>query len=527
MKIPRITTGVRVFASFSMVLLIMAGMTTMSLWRQHSAERAVSQLVNDSLAKQLITSQQLGAIQLNGIRATFIARSDSIELSDSVKAQLAAGEVLQREIETTLARMPHRPQERALMGALAERSAAYQAVRTQAFTWKDQGKTLEVEALIADRMQPAFAAYVDAATASLNYQAEQARGLAADSARQFDVSRMLLLSMGCAAVASGALLAWLLTRNIAPPLRRAVQLTHMVALGDLRATTQHARADEIGQLFHALGAMTRKLAAIVGTVGAGARAVDLAAREIATGNLDLSGRTERQASALEQTAASMEELTSVVKSNNDNARIGNDLSESATAIARKGGQVVAEVMSTMATIKAYGKEIADITGVIDGIAFQTNILALNAAVEAARAGEHGRGFAVVASEVRALAQRSAGAAREIKQLIADSTQKITHGAQLAEAAGETMDEIEDSVARVTLIMAGISAASLVQERSITEVNSAIADMDQVTQQNAALVEQSAAAAEAMREQATALAATIDFFTTDQVGPEMHAGPQCA
>jgi methyl-accepting chemotaxis protein len=303
----------------------------------------------------------------------------------------------------------------------------------------------------------------------------------------------------------------MLTASIAPPLRQAAGLAGEVAQGHLARSIKHARRDEIGQLFDALGGMTTTLSGIVGVVHAGAESVDQAAREIAAGNLDLSDRTERQASALQQTAASMETLTSVVKSNGNNARSGDALSLSACAIARDGGKVVAEVIGTMQSINVYGKQIADITGVIDGIAFQTNILALNAAVEAARAGDQGRGFAVVAAEVRALAQRSASAAREIKQLIADSSGQISHGAVLAESAGVTMARILGSITDVAAIMSGISAASIEQERSIVEVNSAIADMDAVTQQNAALVEQAAAATASLQEQAAGLSASIRFF----------------
>jgi methyl-accepting chemotaxis protein len=511
MKILRMSTGLRVFASFAVVLAIMVGMTAIALWRQHGAEQAMARLVDDSLAKQLLISEQLGAIRLNGTRTISIARSDSMELGDYFKAQLVDGERLQAGIEASLAALPHDAQELVLAQAVAARASAYLALRKQAFDFKDKGRTVEVESLLAERMQPAYSAYAEAAERALSHQAAQARALAATTASQFAASRWLLLAMGAGAVVIGALLSWQLTASIARPLRRAVTLAGEVASGDLGVAVEHGRSDEIGQLFDALGSMTATLAAIVGSVQDGAQAVDLAAREIAAGNLDLSGRTERQASALQQTAASMEELTGVVKSNSGNARSGDRLAQSACTIAREGGQVVAEVIGTMQQINAYGKEIADITGVIDAIAFQTNILALNAAVEAARAGEHGRGFAVVATEVRALAQRSAGAAREIKQLIADSTRQIAHGAVLAESAGNTMTGILGSITEVSAIMAGISAASAEQERSILQVNSAIGDMDAVTQQNAALVEQAAAAAEALQVQAGGLTASMRFF----------------
>jgi methyl-accepting chemotaxis protein len=511
MKIVRMMTGTRVFSSFALVLVIMIAMTAISLWRQQGAERAMTRLVDQSLAKQLLLSNQLGAIRLNGVRAMSIARSDSVELGDYFKQQLGEGERRQAEIGAALAALPRSSQEQILSDAVAQRASDYLSLRAQALEWKDHGRTVEVETLIAQKMQPAFAAYDEAANAALTDQTQQARALVAATASQFSDSRILLIGMGVAAVTISAWLAWMLTASIAPPLRTAVILADKVAKGQLGQTIDHRRSDEVGQLFDALGGMTSVLSSIVGVVQNGAHAIDEAAREIAAGNLDLSDRTERQASALQQTAASMEELTNVVKSNGTNARSGDALSLSACAIAREGGEVVAEVISTMRTINVYGKQIADITGVIDGIAFQTNILALNAAVEAARAGEQGRGFAVVAAEVRALAQRSASAAHEIKQLIADSTLQIAHGAVLAESAGATMQDILRSITDVSAIMTGISAASNGQERSIVEVNSAIADMDAVTQQNAALVEQAAAAAAALQQQAAELNASMGFF----------------
>ncbi len=336
MKIASSSTGFRVFSSFAVVLAIMVAMTAIALWRQHGAEQAMARLVDDSLAKQLLISEQLGALRLNGTRAMTIARSDSMELADYFKAELAEGERQQARLAAALAAMPHSAQEQALLAGAAQRGGAYLALRNQAFAWKDQGRTGAVEQLIAERMGPAYDAYVKAMENALAHQAAQARTLAGTTASQFADSRLLLLVLGAGAVAASALLAWLLTASIAGPLRRAVELAGHVAGGNLGAAIEHGRVDEAGQLFDAMGSMSATLAGIVGNVHEGARAVDLAAREIAAGNLDLSTRTEHQASALQQTAASMEELTQVVKSNSGNARSGHQLVQSASDIARRG-----------------------------------------------------------------------------------------------------------------------------------------------------------------------------------------------
>jgi len=287
-----------------------------------------------------------------------------------------------------------------------------------------------------------------------------------------------------------------------------------VADGDLTSRIESSSRDETGQLMLALKNMNASLATVVSGVRQGTDAIATASGEIAAGNQDLSSRTEEQASSLEQTAASMEELTSTVKQNADNARQANQLALSASEVAVKGGNVVGQVVDTMASINASSKKIVDIIGVIDGIAFQTNILALNAAVEAARAGEQGRGFAVVASEVRSLAQRSGAAAKEIKGLIDDSVGKVNTGSQLVGEAGKTMAEIVGSVKRVTDIIGEITAASQEQSTGIEQVNQAIAQMDQVTQQNAALVEEAAAAAQSMQEQAASLVGAVSVFRLD-------------
>ena len=316
------------------------------------------------------------------------------------------------------------------------------------------------------------------------------------------------------AVTCAIFLAVWLTRNITRPLRAAVGLADQVSRGDLSAEVTVSSTDETGQLQRALKDMIASLRKTVAEVRASSDTIATASNQIASGNLDLSSRTEQQASSLEETASSMEELTSTVKQNTDNARQANGLATTASEVARKGGAVVAEVVGTMHAINESSRKIVDIIAVIDGIAFQTNILALNAAVEAARAGEQGRGFAVVATEVRSLAQRSAAAAKEIKTLIGDSVEKVEAGAKLVDQAGTTMDEIVESVKRVTDIMGEISAASQEQTAGIEQINQAITQMDEVTQQNAALVEQAAAAAESLQDQAANLSQVVSVFKLD-------------
>ena len=329
-------------------------------------------------------------------------------------------------------------------------------------------------------------------------------------------SYVIVRNTSIAVMLGGVLLAaligvWLI-RSITRPLNEAVRVAQAVANGDLNQTIALHANDETGALMRALQAMNASLAEVVAQVRTGTDTIATASQQIAAGNIDLSSRTEEQASSLEETASSMEELTSTVKQNAENARQANQLVGATADVAVKGGRVVGEVVDTMASIKNSSRKIADIIGVIDGIAFQTNILALNAAVEAARAGEQGRGFAVVASEVRNLAQRSAMAAKEIKALIEDSVDKVEAGGRLVDEAGKTMDEIVGSVKRVTDIMGEIAAASAEQSSGIEQVNQAITQMDDVTQQNAALVEEAAAAAESLQAQAGKLADAVSFFT---------------
>ncbi len=343
----------------------------------------------------------------------------------------------------------------------------------------------------------------------------------------FGAPSLILAAMAIASIISGKdgwmvagellslamlLAAWAgLHGAIVAPLQLATRVARSIAGGDLSNKFSVERGDDTGQLLRALQQMNANLVAVVGDVRANVEAIHLGSREIAQGNMDLSARTEAQASSLEETAASMEEFASTVRQNADNAGQGNQLANTASEVARRGGVVVQDVGATMAEISGSARKIVDIIALIDGIAFQTNILALNAAVEAARAGEQGRGFAVVASEVRSLAQRSAGAAKEIKALIHDSVDKVDAGSRQVSDATATMDEIVRSVGRVNDIMSEISAASREQSQGIDQVNQAVTQMDQVTQQNAALVEEAAAAAASLEEQAACLAQSVSVF----------------
>lgn len=331
----------------------------------------------------------------------------------------------------------------------------------------------------------------------------------------------LQLVAAIVSLAVGIACGWFITRSITVPLRSAVAIAKRVASGDLTARPDSAGSDEIAELMQSLREMNESLGRTVDKVRRGTESITTASCEIAAGNSDLSSRTEQQASALEETASAMGELTDAVKQNAESARYAGDLVLSASTAAAKGGRVVGEVVDTMGSIKASSSKISDIIGVIDGIAFQTNILALNAAVEAARAGEQGRGFAVVASEVRSLAQRSAGAAREIKELIENSVTNVVAGSELVDEAGRTMDEIVTSVKHVADIMSKISSASQEQSTGIEEVNRSIEKMEEMTQRNAALVEQVAAAAASMQGQAVNLEDSVSIFKQGAQSPEVR------
>ena len=409
------------------------------------------------------------------------------------------------------------------MQAIADARAAYVPGQTQFLELAAAGKTDDARELLLKEVRPLQLAYLKAVDDAVDFQAELMAQSGHEAEATVSEGKSLVWGAAVFAIVAAILLAMWIIRSITAPLNRAVEVSRAVAEGDLSMNLQVSGQSETAQLLRSLATMAERLNGIVGNVRQNAEGVATASAQISQGNNDLSGRTEEQASALEETAASMEQLTSTVSQNADNARQANQLAIGASAVALEGGQVVGQVVDTMKGINESSRRIADIISVIDGIAFQTNILALNAAVEAARAGEQGRGFAVVASEVRSLAHRSADAAKEIKELITTSVERVDAGTQLVDQAGAKMNEIVSSIRRVTDIMGEISAASTEQSSGMAQIGEAVTQMDQATQQNAALVEESAAAAESLKTQAEQLVAAVAFFRL-RAGDSVHVPP---
>ncbi|WP_374584060.1 methyl-accepting chemotaxis protein [Pseudoduganella sp.] len=504
--------GPRLAAGFGIVLLLSALGTGYALYHSNDTANATRAMMDRPLAKERIVSDWYVLIYSAIARTQLIARSSDAELSNKFATVIAdstkrGGELL-KSIEALLESEVER---KIYQDAIALRKK-YQDAKDAVMKANKDGDAAEGERLYRDVFDPAAKAYQDKVKELLAQQRKAIDATAAGINAAHERSTRLMILLSTLLLAFGAWAAWMISRSITRPLNSALGIANTVAEGDLTTHFEEQTArDEIGDLMKALRGMNDALRRVVSQVQTGTTAIASASSEIASGNLDLSSRTEQQASSLEETASSMEELTSTVKQNADNANQANQLAQAASDVAARGGEIVGQVVQTMGSIDASSRKIVDIIGTIDGIAFQTNILALNAAVEAARAGEQGRGFAVVASEVRNLAQRSAAAAKEIKELIDNSVSQVNAGTALVQQAGTTMGEVVSSVRRVTDIMGEITSASREQSVGIDEVNQAIGQMDQVTQQNAALVEEAAAAAASMQEQAAQLAQVAASF----------------
>jgi len=506
-----LSIGKRLAFGFAVTLALSIVIAAIGVWRLQQVAGATRHMMETPLAKERMISDWYSKIDSAVRRTTAIARSSDASLgaffADESKASSSASAELQKKIEPLISDAD----EKALWDRVMEQRKAYISSRDKVAKLKTDGELDQANDVFEKTYRPAAAQYQELVLDLLTMQRGKIDAIGKEIDGISEHSRTLLTVLAVLAVAFGAACAYVLTKGITIPLARAVDAARRVAAGDLTGNIRVHGGDETGQLLGALKDMNQALLNIVGEVRNGTHSIAIASSEIAAGNQDLSARTEQQAASLEETASSMEELTSTVKQNADNARQANQLADAAASVARKGGTVVAEVVGTMESIDASSRKIVDIISVIDGIAFQTNILALNAAVEAARAGEQGRGFAVVASEVRNLAQRSAAAAKEIKELIGDSVEKVNAGTRLVSDAGNTMEEIVSSVQRVSDIISEITAASAEQSSGIDEVYKAVGQMDAVTQQNAALVEEAAAAAESMQNQASNLADVVSVF----------------
>jgi methyl-accepting chemotaxis protein len=494
------------------VLIILAGIT----FQQLESINGDNDRIRELQRRATLAGDWSGLVELNASRALGVARSNGDAAVDALYAQpMKATSEQITKLQEELTGLIDSDQGRALLAAIGAQRKTYVDSRAEVLAKIRNGDLDAAQRQIDSQMLPAAGAYGTSIGNLVNYQQERvAAGLATlqTSVRNAEFLVVLLSLFGAALAAT---FGWLITRSITQPLALTVQATDRVAQGDLTYSISPSGRDEMSDLLRSLSRMQDSLRKMVGEVRVGSDSIGTASVQIATGNQDLSGRTEQTASKLQQAAASLEQLTGTVGQTADSARTANQLAASASESARRGGSVVADVVSTMDEITTSSKKIADIIGTIDGIAFQTNILALNAAVEAARAGEQGRGFAVVAGEVRTLAQRSAEAAKQIKSLIQASVERVETGSRLVQDAGSAMGEIVGGVQRVTDVIGEISAATSEQSAGLRQVNEAVAQLDQMTQQNAALVEESAAAAESMADQSRRLTEVVRSFKLHQ------------
>jgi methyl-accepting chemotaxis protein len=524
MKIRDMKIGQRLTLGFGVMLVLLVAVIQTGLSNMELTNALLQKVVEGNNVRLDAATDMRDAARrvVIGVRDAILVTNEA-ETREASKAVSEAWQEYDRAT-TVMDKMSKFPDTRArLAKAIAARAAAAPLIAKA----QELGGAVQAEEgarLLHASVVPAVNAWLVTLNDIIDAQAARNKSDQTAAEQQYERARLVMHGVGTSALLVAILIGWLITRSITRPMKQAVQIAQTVAAGDLSSRIDVASKDETGQLLLALKEMNGSLQHIVGQVRSGTDTIATASTEIASGNLDLSSRTEQQASALEETASSMEELTSTVKQNADNARQANQLAQSASEVALRGGAVVADVVRTMGSINESAGKIVDIIGVIDGIAFQTNILALNAAVEAARAGEQGRGFAVVASEVRNLAQRSASAAKEIKSLIGDSVDKVGEGSRLVNQAGATMDEIVTSVKRVTDIMGEITMASREQEAGIEQINQAIGQMDAVTQQNAALVEEAAAAAQSLQDQSGKLAEVVGVFRLDDAAETSHSAP---
>jgi methyl-accepting chemotaxis protein len=503
--------GKRLATGFALVLALTVIIAGTGILRMQHIAADTHAVMTESLAKERLMAEWYTRIYGAVRRTAAIVKSSDPSLGAFFKDDTALTTRESGELVAKITPLIVAGPEKELFDKIMAQRVEFFRLRDAAVKAKAAGNLDEGAQILEKQFLPQSHEYQESIHTLVGMQQKSIDAAAAAISAASSAATSLIMSLAIGAVLLGAGFCWRLTAGIVRPIRAAVGVAETVASGDLSQHIDASGKDETGALLRALRHMNDSLTSIVGEVRSGTDTIATASAEISAGNLDLSNRTEQQASALEETAASMEELTTTVRNNADNARQANTLSMTASDVAVQGGAVVSQVIDTMGAINEASRKIVDIIAVIDGIAFQTNILALNAAVEAARAGEQGRGFAVVASEVRTLAQRSAAAAKEIKELIGASVEQVEAGTKLVDKAGATMEDVVTSIRRVTDIMGEITTASQEQSGGIEQVNRAIGQMDAVTQQNAALVEQSAAAATSMQDQAMKLAQVVSVF----------------
>jgi methyl-accepting chemotaxis protein len=520
MNLSKMKVGARLGLGFALVLAFLVIITIVGIWRMAQIQDRLDHVVSvNAVATRLVVDMRNNVNErINGLKVLTLM-ADPADMEPEMKRLADLGAKYQESSQrlTTLYANNATAEEKSLLAQVKEHEAVtLPAIKKASELWLANDAVAATRILIKE-IRPAQKKWMEALDQLAALEDKLNEDMKVEAAAGFASARLFMIVAGLAAMAISIAAAWYITRGLLKQLGGepdyTASIAGAIANGDLSVDIDTSSKDKDSLLVE-IKEMRDSLVEIVGQVRQGTETIGTASREIAAGNIDLSSRTEMQASSLEKTASAMEELTSTVKQNADNAREANQLAASASDVALKGGQVVSQVVETMSSINESANKIVDIIGVIDGIAFQTNILALNAAVEAARAGEQGRGFAVVASEVRNLAQRSAGAAKEIKSLIGDSVEKVERGSKLVGQAGVTMDEVVASVRRVTDIMSEIASASQEQSAGIEQVNQSIIEMDAMTQQNAALVEEAAAAAQSLQDQAGELSRVVSIFKLD-------------